>query len=193
MGHSLKKTEWQSPQDYLEMEMASPERHEYVDGEVFAMTGTSRPHNVIAGNLYMLLRNELRGKGCRAYFADIKLRIEAANCYFYPDLMVTCTEADRLSQHVMNEPVLVVEVLSPSTALYDRDRKFAAYRRLSSLREYVLVDTERMGIECFRRTDHGEWILHPYGAGESVTLHSLALTFPLEAAYEDAGLPADSE
>lgn len=193
MGHALKKTEWLLPQDYLEMEMASPERHEYVDGEVFAMTGTSRPHNVIAGNLYMLLRNELRGKGCRAYFADIKLRIEAANCYFYPDLMVTCTEADRLSQHVMNEPVLVVEVLSPSTALYDRDRKFAAYRRLPSLREYVLVDTERMGIECFRRTDHGEWILHPYGAGESVTLHSLALTFPLEAAYEDAGLPADSE
>lgn len=103
------------------------------------------------------------------------------------------SEADRLSQHVMNEAVLVMEVLSPSTALYDRDRKFAANRQLPSLHEYVLVDTERRGIECYRRTDHGEWLLHPYGAGESVTLHSLELTFPLEAAYEDAGLPSDSE
>lgn len=193
MGQALKKEEWLSPQAFLDMEMASPERHEYVDGEVFAMTGTTASHNVITLNLAALIRNHVRGGPCRAYAMDIKLRIEAANCYFYPDLMVTCTEADRLSQHVMNEPVLVVEVLSPSTALYDRDRKFAAYRRLPSLREYVLVDTERMGIECFRRTDHGEWILHPYGAGENVTLHSLELTFPLEAAYEDAGLPADSE
>lgn len=188
MGFALKKEDWISPEAYLEMEMASQERHEYVDGEIFAMSGASSPHNLITGNLYMAFRAHLRGKPCQVFMADIKLRVEAANCYFYPDLMVTCSETDRQSRYVMNEPMLVVEILSPSTALYDRDKKFAAYRQLPSLQEYVLVDAEQMGIDCYRRGEGGDWILRPYGAGETVALRSLELTFPVDAAYQDVEL-----
>jgi len=185
MGYALEKEHWISPDAYMEMEMASPERHEYVDGEIFAMSGASSPHNLITGNLYMAFRAHLRGKPCQVFMADIKLRVEAANCYFYPDLMVTCSETDRQSRYVMNEPLLVVEILSPATALYDRDKKFAAYRQLPSLQEYVLVDAEQTTLDCYRRGEGGEWILHPYVAGETVTLHSLGLSFPIEAAYLD--------
>lgn len=179
-----------SPEAYMEMEMASPERHEYVDGEVFLMTGAASAHNLININLVSLIRDHLRGGPCRVFAIDIKLRVEAANCYFYPDLMVTCSENDRQSRYVMNEPLLVVEILSPSTALYDYNKKFALYRQLPSLQEYVLVDAEHMGIDRYRRGEGGEWILHPYVAGETVTLHSLALNFPIEAAYQDVDFAA---
>lgn len=185
MGYALKKENCVSPEAYMEMEMASPERHEYVDGEIFAMVGTSSIHNELVFNITSILKNHLRGKPCRIYMESIKLRVEAANCYFYPDVMVTCSETDRQERYVMNEPLLVVEILSPSTALYDRDKKFAAYRQLPSLQEYVLVDAEQTTLDCYRRAEGGEWILHPYGAGETVFLHSLDLTFPVEAAYQD--------
>lgn len=190
MGYALRTEDTLTPEAYLEMEMASTERHEYVDGEVFAMTGAASAHNDINISLAALIREHLRGGPCKVYAIDIKLRVEAANCYFYPDLMVTCSEADRQNQYEKREPVLVVEILSPSTALYDRDRKFAAYRQLPSLQEYVLVDAEQQSIECYRRATGGEWILHPYGAGETVTLHSLNLTFPIEAAYQDVDFAA---
>ncbi len=188
MGYALRQEDYVTPEAYLEMEMASQERHEYVDGEVFAMVGTSSIHNELAFNITSLLKNHLRGKPCHIYMESIKLRVETANCYFYPDVMVTCSEADRQNQYIKNDPIVVVEILSPSTALYDRDRKFAAYRQLESLQEYVLVDAEQLSIECYRRADGGEWILRPYLAGETVTLHSLGLTFPLESAYQDIEL-----
>ncbi len=188
MGYALRKEDYVTPEAYLEMEMASQERHEYVDGEVFLMSGAGTTHNDINLNLASLFREHLRGGPCKVHAIDIKLRVEAANCYFYPDVMVTCSEADRQNQYEKREPVLVVEILSPSTALYDRDRKFAAYRQLASLQEYVLVDAEQLSIECYRRADGGEWILRPYLAGETVTLHSLGLTFPLESAYQDTEL-----
>ncbi|MFA7240108.1 MAG: Uma2 family endonuclease [Sulfuricellaceae bacterium] len=185
MGYALKKEAWISPETYLEMETASEERHEYVDGEIFAMTGAASTHNLININLLSLIREHLRGGPCRVFAIDIKLRVEAANCYFYPDLMVTCSETDRQSRSVMNEPLLVVEILPPSTALYDHNRKFAAYRQLPSLQEYVLVNAGQMGIDSYRRGEGKDWILHPYGVGESVVLHSLNLTFPVEEAYRD--------
>lgn len=180
-----------SPEQYLAQEMASETRSEYLAGEVFAMTGASSAHNVIGGNLYVALRNHLRGGPCQAFMADIKLRVEAANAYFYPDVMVTCSENDCSSAYVKSEPVLVVEVLSPSTALFDRDKKFAAYRQLASLQEYVLVDSQQVGVECYRRGEGGEWILHPYGPEETVALHSVGLSLPVEAVYQDA--PLDEE
>lgn len=191
MGYALRKENYLTPEAYLEMEMASEERHEYVDGEVFLMSGAASAHNLITLNLGYLFREHLRGGPCTTFVIDIKLRVEAANCYFYPDLMVTCSEADRAEKYVKHEPLLVVEILSPSTALYDRERKFAAYRQLPSLQEYLLVDTERMNIECYRRADGGEWILRPYGAGETVTLRSLKLDFPLEAVYQDIEFPTE--
>lgn len=185
MGLPQKIPAYITPEAYLAVEMASDTRSEYLKGEVFAMVGTSSMHNIIIGNFYMALRNHLRGGPCQVFAMDLKLRVETANAYFYPDLMVTCTEADRRSDFIKTEPLLVIEVLSPSTALFDRDKKFASYRQLPSLQEYVLVDTEQQSIECYRRADNGEWIMHPYVAGESVTLHGLNLTFPIELAYQD--------
>jgi Uma2 family endonuclease len=185
MGLPQENPAYITPEAYLAVEMASDTRNEYLKGEVFAMVGTSSTHNIIVLNLAQAFRNHLRGGPCQVFAIDLKLRVETANAYFYPDLMVTCTEADRRSDYIKTEPILVVEVLSPSTALFDRDKKFASYRQLPSLQEYVLVDTEQQGIECYRRADNGEWIMHPYGAGESVTLHSLNLAFPIGEAYQD--------
>lgn len=185
MGNALEKIAEFTPEAYLAWESEQSERHEYVNGEVFLMTGTTTIHNVIGGNFLVALRNGLRGKPCRIYMADVKLRVETANCYFYPDLMVTCSASDRQQPRVQSEPTVVVEVLSESTAGYDQGTKFEAYRQLPSLREYVLVAQDGARVLVFRRGEGVEWIVHPYGAGEIVSLPSLELAIPIEQIYED--------
>ena len=174
--------------DYLEWEQRQPERHEYVRCEVFAMAGTTDRHNEISGNFYTLLRQHLRGTSCRVYVADVKIRVEAADCGFYPDLQVTCAESDRADRLVKRSPVLVVEVLSDSTASFDLGDKFAAYQQLDSLREYVLVDQERIRIHVYRRRD-GEWWVDNVGPGGRLRLDSVELDCPVETLYEDLSEP----
>lgn len=174
--------------DYLEWEQRQPERHEYVRGEVFAMAGTTDRHNEISGNFYTLLRQHLRGTPCRVYVADVKVRVEATDCGFYPDLQVTCAESDRADRLVKRSPVLVVEVLSDSTASFDLGDKFAAYQQLDSLREYVLVDQERIRIHVYRRRD-GEWWVDNVGPGGRLRLDSVELDCPVETLYEDLSEP----
>ncbi|MDO9226507.1 MAG: Uma2 family endonuclease [Pseudomonadota bacterium] len=185
MGNALEKTAEFTPEAYLAWESEQSERHEYLNGEVFLMTGATTTHNVIGGNFLVALRNGLRGKPCRIYMADVKLRVETSNCYFYPDLMVTCSADDRRQPLVQSEPTVVVEVLSDSTAGYDQGTKFAAYRQLSTLREYVLVAQEDARVLVYRRGEGVEWIVHPYGAGETVSLPSLELNIPVDVIYED--------
>jgi Uma2 family endonuclease len=185
MGDALEKTVEFSPEAYLAWEAEQSERHEYVNGEVFLVTGATTAHNVIGLNLATALKNALRGKPCRVYMVDVKLRVETANCYFYPDLMVTCSASDRRQPLVQSEPTLVVEVLSPSTAGYDQGAKFESYRQLSSLREYVLVDQDAARVLVYRRGEGVEWIVHPYGAGEVVALPSLEIAIPVDQIYED--------
>ena len=174
--------------DYLEWEQRQPERHEYVRGEVFAMAGTTDRHNEISGNFYTLLRQHLRGTPCRVFMADVKVRVEAADCGFYPDLQVTCAESDRADRLVKRFPVLVVEVLSDSTASYDLGDKFAAYQQLDSLREYVLVDQERIRVQVYRRRD-GQWWVDSVGPGGRLSLESVDLECPVEVLYEDLSEP----
>ncbi len=171
-------------EDYLEWEDRQPLRHEFVGGEVFSMTGASDLHNEVAGNLYTLLRQQLRGTPCRVFMADVKVRIETADCAFYPDLLVTCAESDRSDRYVKRSPVVVVEVLSASTAAFDLGEKFAAYRQLDSLREYVLIDQERVRVQVFRRLDD-QWLVDSVGPGERLILESVGLAFPVEKVYED--------
>lgn len=185
MGYALEKPAEFSPEAYLAWETEQSERHEYVNGEVFLMTGTTQFHNVIAGNLFIALRNALRGQPCRVFMESLKLRVEAANCFFYPDLMVTCSPRDRLDPLVQTEPTLIVEVLSESSASYDLGQKFAAYRQLPSLREYVLVAQDEARVLVYRRGEGVEWILHPYGPGETMQLSSLGLEIPIAQVYED--------
>ncbi|GAB6041257.1 Uma2 family endonuclease [Endothiovibrio diazotrophicus] len=172
---------------YLEWERGNEIRHEYFDGEVFAMVGARDAHVTVVGNLFVLLRNHTRGGPCRVYMADMKLRVEAADAFFYPDVMVTCHPDDRSAErdYFKQAPVLVAEVLSDSTAGYDRGRKFAAYRKLPELCEYLIVDPDELSVELYRRDAEGRWVLYPSVAGETVELASLDLRFPIENLYED--------
>ena len=178
--------------DYLEWEQRQPERHEYVRGEVFAMAGTTDRHNEISLNFTTLLRQHLRGTPCRVYMAEVKVRVEAADCGFYPDVQVTCAESDRADRLVKRSPVLVVEVLSNSTATFDVGDKFAAYQQLDSLQEYVLVDQERIRVQIYRRRE-GRWWVDSVGPGGRLHLESVALEGPVEALYEDLSEPLAAE
>ena len=173
-------------QAYLAWEAEQSTKHEYHDGEVFAMAGASDAHVTVAGNVYMALRNHLRGSPCSVFISDMKLRVEEDNAFFYPDVFVTCAESDRGQSHSKSAPVLVAEVLSPATSAYDRGAKFAAYRKLPTLREYALIDPERLSLDLFRRDgDSKRWVLHPIEAGGHVEWASVGLQVPLEALYED--------
>ncbi len=182
-----------SVEDYLAWEAAQPTRHEYVAGDVFAMAGASANHGIVALNVASLLRNHVRGTPCRTFIADMKLRVEAADAFFYPDVMVICDERDRGATHVMRHPTLVVEVLSESTATYDRDQKFEHYRTLESLQEYVLIHPDRVSVDVFRRDASGHWMLHPFRTGDEVELASLGFRAPIAAVYEDVALPPRSQ
>lgn len=175
-------------QEFLAWEANEPLKHEFVRGEVFAMTGAGDRHITAAGNLYIACRAHLDGTPCMAYFSDMKVRVTEADAYFYPDMLVTCSAADAATPLEKSEPVLVAEVLSPSTAAHDRGDKFAAYRMIPSLREYLLVDPASRRCDLFRRGDNGLWVLHPFTTDEPVRLDSIDLD--LSPAVLWARLPA---
>lgn len=178
-----------TPEDYLAGERIASIKHEYIRGEVYAMAGATKAHGIVAGNLFSMLRNHLRGKGCIAYMADMKVRLEGANAYFYPDVTVTCDSRDRASllEDFIRYPYLIVEVLSPTTAAFDRGQKFADYRTLETLKEYVLIDSERIGVDCFRRNTEGLWVLYPYGQGDEIEFASVDFRCSIADLYEDIG------
>ena len=171
---------------YMAWEADQPERHEFFAGEVFAMTGARATHNTIAGNVFALLKQDLRGTPCRVFFADMKLHIASVNASFYPDLFVSCDPRDRTpdAELVQRHPQLVVEVLSDSTAAFDRGQKFEAYRSLDSLTAYLLVEQNRPHADLFVRNAEGLWVLNPVGEGESLTIAPLGVVLPMEAIYE---------
>lgn len=172
---------------YLAWESDQAERHEFFGGEVFAMTGARATHNTIAGNVFALLKQALRGTPCRVFIADMKLHVASANGSFYPDVFVSCDPRDRSAdaELVQRHPQLVVEVLSDSTAAFDRGQKFEAYRGLESLTAYLLVEQDRAHADLFLRNDEGLWVLHPVaGRGETLTIDPPGLVLPLAAVYE---------
>ncbi|OCR00944.1 hypothetical protein BCD67_03000 [Oscillatoriales cyanobacterium USR001] len=174
-----------SPEEYLKAEELSPVKHEYKDGEVYAMAGASDAHVTICVNLVGLLRNHVRGNGCRLYTGDMKARIETANIYYYPDVMVTCDERDKTFQSFKKYPSLIIEVLSKTTEAFDRGDKFADYRELETLQEYVLISQKRQRVECFRRNTEGIWIFSSYSQGAEIHLASVGFTTTIHAIYED--------
>lgn len=183
-----------SPEDYLTAEAASPIKHEYRDGEVYTMAGGTDAHVTIALNVWALLRGHLRGQGCRAYALDMKAWVETLNCYYYPDVMVTCDDRDRANTTFKQHPCLIVEVLSESTEAFDRGDKFADYRHLDSLQEYGVISQTRQQVEVFRRNDEGLWVLHPYGEGDRVALTSVGWDGAIAEIYEAVDLtPPDDE
>lgn len=175
-----------SGEDYLAWEAEQPAKHEFMAGEIFAMVGASDRHVTISGNLFAALRERLRGGPCRVYIADMKLRVEAVDAWFYPDVMVTCDPADHARELDKAAPVLVVEVLSPGTEAFDRGAKFAAYRTLDSLKEYLLVDPDSGRIELYRRNSDGQWVLHTPAAEEALQLASINAELTRAIIFEDA-------
>ncbi|MEO0349094.1 MAG: Uma2 family endonuclease [Cyanobacteria bacterium P01_A01_bin.15] len=155
-------------EDYLKLEAESPVKHEYVDGQVYAMAGASDSHVTIAGNLFAALLAHMRGTGCRVCISAMKARVEAQNRCFYPDVMVTCDPRDQETSMFKQFPKLVVEALSKSTEAYDRGDKFRAYRALESLQEYVVINTRHRQLEIFCRDDSGLWVLQFYTSEDEI-------------------------
>ncbi len=184
MGHAAEQFRL-SAADFLAWDALQSIRHEFVSGEVFAMAGAEERHVTTALNVAMALRSHLRGTPCRTFITDMKLRVDAADAYFYPDVMVTCSAADAGDPLIKREPVLLVEVLSPSTAAYDRGDKFAAYRSLSSLREYLLVDTTSRRCDLYRKGSDGLWVLHPFEPETAVQLDSVGLSLSAQALWDE--------
>ena len=173
-----------SVEEYLAGEAVAPVRHEYIAGEVFAMAGATEEHATIAGNVFALLRAHVRGSPCRVYIADMKLRVEPASAFFYPDVFVTCDARDVAEPLAKRHARVIIEVLSESTEGYDRGVKFADYRRIESLDEYVLIDSRSRSCEVFRRRPEG-WLLDPVPEDGRLVLHSIGFECSLDAMYED--------
>jgi Uma2 family endonuclease len=177
MGHAELKLPMTAA-EFLAWDASQTIKHEFVRGEVFAMTGATKAHIRLTLNVAMSLLQHLRGSPCSTYAADIKLRVETADSYFYPDVLVTCSTTDAADPAIVREPILVVEVLSPSTAAYDTGAKFAAYRQLPTLREYVLIDPQSRRCDAYRPGPNGRWELHPFEAGQDLALASVDLVVP---------------
>jgi Uma2 family endonuclease len=175
-----------SSEEYLQLEEKSDIKHEYIDGEIYAMAGATDAHVTIAGNLFALLRNYLRGSDCRVYISDMKARIEKRDRFFYPDVMVTCDSRDRENSTYKQYPTLIVEVLYDSTEAFDRGDKFADYQTLDSLQEYVLINSKRQRVECFRRNNEGLWVLQSYTSENNFyQLKSIDFEGEISMLYED--------
>jgi Uma2 family endonuclease len=171
--------------EFLAWEAQQTERHDFVDGEVFAMAGAGDRHNTVSGNTYVALRQHLSGSPCRAYMADMKVAAAQGRNFFYPDVMVTCSPSDRQNDLVKREPTLIVEVLSPSTAAYDLGSKFEHYQQIPSLREIAFINLDSRRISVYRQGADGLWVLHPFSAGTDVRFASVDLTMTSAALFAD--------
>jgi Uma2 family endonuclease len=182
-------------EQYLRREQEGSTRHEYINGLLFAMSGGNLNHSSIAGNIHSLLRNGLRGSTCRAFTSDVMVRVEATNSVYYPDVKVGCGQY-KGDQILLNDPVLLVEVLSRSTASIDRREKYCAYTQIPSLKEYLIVHQRRRRLELYRRGENQEWDLIVVNTASEITLESMpggAMTLLLDEIYEDVDFPSSSD
>lgn len=177
---------WIEPEEYLEAERAAETKSEYFNGRIFAMAGASRLHTVVCVNLTREVSSQLKGRPCETYVQDLRVRVENTGLYTYPDIAVVCGKPQLADGHndVLLNPTLIIEVLSPTTEAYDRGDKFAHYRRLDSLREYVLVAQDRARIERYVRRDEA-WILTEFSSlDEIVFLESIDCSLTLREVYD---------
>ncbi|AFY62536.1 Uma2 family endonuclease [Synechococcus sp. PCC 6312] len=185
-----------SPEEYLEIEEKSDLKHEYRDGEIIEMAGGTTNHNEIAGNFYTFLKLALKGKKYRIYFGDVRLWIPQYRQFTYPDVMVIQGEPiyEGKGTTTITNPMLIVEVLSPSTQDYDRGTKFTRYRSIPELRDYILIDQDQFAIEQFTKNPEGQWILTDiHGEDSSLVFASLDLQIRLKDIYEGVKFAIASE
>jgi Uma2 family endonuclease len=184
-----------TPEQYLAEERKSPLKHEYRDGAMVAMPRANRWHNLIAGNLFGEIRAQLRDRPCEVYMSDVRVKVSPTGLYTYPDVVAVCGERQFEDSEVdtLLNPTTIIEVLSPSTEAYDRGNKFAHYRRLPSLREYVLVAQDRVRVERYTRQGD-EWLLTELNRLEDVLrLESIACAVPLSEIYAKVAFPGGGD
>lgn len=172
-----------TPEEYFAWEGKQLEKHEYIDGQVYAMSGGSVNHSRIAVRFTTLCANHLEGGGCETGNSDLKVNIVETNIYTYPDVSVTCDERDKITTQYITYPCLIVEVLSESTEAYDRGGKFRMYRNNPVLQDYLLVSSTSIEMDLYHKNDAGEWIILNYQAGDIIELKSINLSFPIEQVY----------
>lgn len=170
-----------SPQEYLDLERNSNVRHEYRRGLVYAMAGGSDDHDEISLNLIELMRQSLRDRDCSVRSGNVKVNY-IDDFYYYPDVFVTGDSRDRRDRYIKRYPKLIAEILSPSTATFDRGVKFADYQNIASFEEYILIDQEQIQVECRRRVN-AVWETTMYRAGDIVQLTSIGLEFAIAELY----------
>ncbi|KNZ34543.1 MAG: hypothetical protein AD742_00475 [Methylibium sp. NZG] len=190
MGSPLPKLTLEA---YLAWENEQPEKHEFHQGEIFAMVGARRVHGTVVNNLARLLGNLMQATRCRVFTEGMKVQ-PADDTILYPDVFVTCDPADLRTEMIFTAPKLVIEVLSPTTQAYDRSQKFALYRRMASLREYALVDPDTRRTEVFRIGADGLWVLHDMSERSVMTLTSVGCEMAMSDVFsgvDPAATPAE--
>ena len=172
---------------YLALEEGASTKHEYLRGVVHAMAGGTPEHGALALAFASLLTVALRGRPCRLFSSDVRIRVDDTDLFTYPDFSVVCGALTTASidRNAITNPVVIVEILSPGTEAYDRGAKMDHYRRLASLREYVLVNHDRHQVEVFRRNEAGRFEQFVFGGGQAVELASLGVSVAVDAVYED--------
>ncbi|MGD1700655.1 Uma2 family endonuclease [Dapis sp. BLCC M229] len=186
-----------TPEEYLAWEEKQPMKYEYLNGKVYGMTRETLPHNDIALNLASALKSHLQGKSCKVQIADTKVGVSSNGLFFYPDIVVSCDPRDRESRNIIYYPCLIVEVLSSTTEAFDPAQKFQHYRQIESLKEYVLIDSEKICIEYYQINEKNKWELTTYSVEEiadsqqefSVKLESINFEFTTSLLYENVVFP----
>ncbi len=176
-----------SVEDYLALDNAGDEKHEYVDGRLYAMAGGTNAHDRIGNNVRALINIHLGAGPCALHGPDVRLRV-GPTVYYYPDAFVTCDETVAARATELTAARLVVEVLSDSTEAADRGEKFANYQTLAVFEEYLLIDGRRRIVEHFRRANDGDWLYHRYGAHDTISLHTVGLDVAVASLYVASGL-----
>jgi Uma2 family endonuclease len=174
-------------EEYLEIENAETDKHEYYQGEIFAMSGAKVNHVNIVMNLSAVLKMKLKGRPCQPYGNDLRIHIPSNTLFTYPDISIICGEPETLNNDDMNalNPTVVIEVLSPSTKSYDRGEKFRLYRDIVSLKEYILIDSQTVAVEDWYINDHGNWELNEFKTiSETFKLKSINIDLSIEELYE---------
>lgn len=189
-AHAYQKGFYTIP-EFLDMENAATDKHEYYKGEIFAMSGAGGRHNIISVNILALLRNALKGKGCRPYGSDMRVHIPENTLFTYPDVSIICGEMKTITEdkNTAIQPSVIFEILSPSTSNYDRGVKFMLYRAIPSLKDYILVDSQSIHVEHFTINKKGRWQLEEYNKlRDEIVIENLHIQLLLEQVYEDAQL-----
>ncbi len=181
-----------TPEQYLELERAAENKHEYCRGEMLVMSGASFAHSIITGNLVTEFNNRLTSRDCTVHASDARLAVKSDGLYTYPDVMVVCGNPKFIDAHLdtVTNPIVIVEVLSKSTSSYDRGQKFESYRAIPSLMEYLTVAQDRLYVEHYARQSDGSWLLRESSGSDFISLQCIAVELPLQGIYKRVTFPA---